>query len=142
MRKHRHICSYGVIIRDDKILLIRKARGAYTGKLDLPGGGFEHRETPIECVTREINEEAGVTVKSVKLMDVFSFNVQWNDADDVEDLHHLGVMFEVECNDELIKEDADGLDSLGSAWYDISSLSEDLVSPFTYMALKKLGYNI
>ena len=31
-----HIGSYGIIIKDEKIALIRKARGGYKGKLALP----------------------------------------------------------------------------------------------------------
>lgn len=41
-----HVGSYSIIIRNENIALIKKARGGYTGKLDLPGGGIEHEETP------------------------------------------------------------------------------------------------
>ena len=34
-----HIGAYGILIRDGKIALIKKARGGYKGKYDLPGGG-------------------------------------------------------------------------------------------------------
>ena len=40
--KKNHIGAYGIIIRDEKIALIKKARGGYKGKLDLPGGGIDH----------------------------------------------------------------------------------------------------
>lgn len=42
--KKTHIGAYGIIIRNDKIALVRKARGGYKGKLDLPGGGIEFAE--------------------------------------------------------------------------------------------------
>ncbi len=58
--------------------MIRKSRGAYTGKLDLPGGSFEHGETPEECVKREIMEETGLTVINLKLVDATSINLKWN----------------------------------------------------------------
>lgn len=48
MEKTRHLGVYGLIIENKKIALVLKSRGAYTGKLDLPGGSIEHGETPIE----------------------------------------------------------------------------------------------
>lgn len=31
-----HVGSYGIIIDNNKIVLVKKARGGYKGKLDLP----------------------------------------------------------------------------------------------------------
>ena len=56
IRKHTHIGSYGIISNDNKIVLITKARGGYTGLLDLPGGGIEHNESPEVALKREIFE--------------------------------------------------------------------------------------
>ena len=52
--KGKHIGSYGLIIKNDQVALIKKARGGYTGLLDLPGGGIEHNETPVEALHREL----------------------------------------------------------------------------------------
>ena len=57
-----HIGAYGIIIKDDKIALVKKARGGYKGKFDLPGGGIEHQELPNETLEREIMEEAGIKI--------------------------------------------------------------------------------
>ncbi len=35
-----HLGVYGIVIKEDKILLVKKSRGAYIGKYDLPGGSF------------------------------------------------------------------------------------------------------
>jgi len=45
-----HVGANEIILKDNKIALIRKARGGYKGKLDLPGGGIEHTETPQEIL--------------------------------------------------------------------------------------------
>ena len=63
-----HVGAYGIILKDNKIALIRKARGGYKGKLDLPGGGIEHTETPEETLKRELLEETGAKAKSIKLL--------------------------------------------------------------------------
>ena len=136
-----HVGSYGVIIRDRKIALIKKARGGYKGLYDLPGGGIEHDETPLEALTRELMEEIGVSIVKAELLDAVSKTFKWDVNDKlIQDLHHIGILYRVEIESDELKTDADGLDSLGGEWKDIDKVKEEDVSPFTWMALKKLGY--
>lgn len=134
-----HIGTYGVIVKDNKIALIRKARGGYKGKLDLPGGGIEHTETPRETLDRELMEEIDGTVKSATLLDVTATNIKWEMEEDLwEDLHHIGILYSVELENDKLKSDADGLDSEGANWYDIASLNENELSPFAKVAIQKI----
>ena len=136
-----HVGSYGVIIHDGKIALIKKARGGYKGLYDLPGGGIEHDETPLEALTRELMEEIGVSIVKAELLDAVSKTFKWDVNDKlIQDLHHIGILYTVEIEGNELKTDADGLDSLGGEWKDIDKVKEEAVSPFTWMALKKLGY--
>ena len=136
-----HVGSYGVIIQDGKIALIKKARGGYKGLYDLPGGGIEHDETPLEVLTRELMEEIGVSIVKAELLDAVSKTFKWDVNDKlIQDLHHIGILYRVEIESDELKTDADGLDSLGGEWKDIDKVKEEDVSPFTWMALKKLGY--
>ncbi len=138
-----HVGAYGIIIKSNEIALVRKARGGYKGKLDLPGGGIEHTELPEEALKREIMEEAGVHVINDKLFDVTSTNIKWEMEKDVyEDLHHIGVLYIVNILEDKLKSDADGLDSEGTEWYDIDKLTKDILSPFASYAIEKLGYKI
>lgn len=138
MKETRHLGAYGLVIKDNKIALIRKSRGAYTGKLDLPGGSFEHGETPEETLKREIKEELGVDVKDYELFDAESVLVDWTHHDEMENMHHIGIFYLVTLNDDNVKTDADGLDSLGASWYDIDKLTEEDVSPLVWIELNKL----
>lgn len=141
--KGTHVGVYGIIIHDKKIALIKKARGGYKGKLDLPGGGMEHTETPEETLKRELMEEAGVLVKEYSLMDVTSATFKWQMEPDLwEYLHHIGILYQVSVEDLKLKSDADGLDSEGADWYNISDLSKNQLSLFTIYALEKLGYKL
>ncbi len=138
-----HVGAYGVIIKDNKIILVKKARGGYKGKLDLPGGGMEHTELPEEALKREIMEEAGINIANYKLLDVVATNIKWEMEPNLwEDLHHLGILYTVDTNEYLLKNEADGLDSNGANWYNIAELNKKELSPFTILALEKLGYNI
>ena len=136
-----HVGAYGILIRNEKIALIKKARGGYKGKYDLPGGGIEHNETPIETLHREIMEEIGGTVVEEKLFDVTSTNIKWQMTEEkIEDLHHIGILYIITIQEENLKMEADGLDSEGAVWLPIDKLEEKDLSPFACFALKKLNY--
>jgi 8-oxo-dGTP pyrophosphatase MutT (NUDIX family) len=56
--------AVGAIIRneDDEVLMVQEGKDHIHGKWDFPGGGWEDRESIIECVKREILEETGYEV--------------------------------------------------------------------------------
>lgn len=138
-----HVGAYGFIIQNDEIALIKKARGGYTGLLDIPGGGIEHDETPIEALKRELMEEAGVTVKKHELITATSRTFKWEMKEDlVVDLHHIGILYKVEVEEENVKEEADGIDSNGCNFYKIVDLSKKDLTPFTIEGLELLGYKV
>jgi 8-oxo-dGTP diphosphatase len=53
------------VVRDGRILLIRKKRGLGAGKLVGPGGRLLPGETAYECAVREVEEELRVTPTGV-----------------------------------------------------------------------------
>ena len=55
------------IVRDGRILLVRRARAPGRGLYSLPGGVVEAGETLHEAVIREVHEETGLTVEPVGL---------------------------------------------------------------------------
>ena len=138
MKDTRHLGVYGVIVKDDKVLLVKKSRGAYTGQYDLPGGSLEHGEKPVETLKREIMEEVGVKVKNYHIIDANSVVVDWDNPyiNEREHMHHIGIIYDVEIEDGDIKTDADGLDSLGAVWYSLSKIKKENISPLTYETLK------
>ena len=48
------------ILKDERLLLIRKKRGLGAGKINAPGGKIEPGETALESAIRETREEVGV----------------------------------------------------------------------------------
>src|SRR5215470_12978688 len=55
------------IIRDGKVLLVRRARAPANGLFSLPGGVVEAGETLHEALIREIREETNLTIEPVAL---------------------------------------------------------------------------
>src|SRR5215469_15956256 len=55
------------IIRDGKVLIVRRARPPANGLYTLPGGGVEVGETLVEAVVREVQEETALVVEPVAL---------------------------------------------------------------------------
>ena len=138
-----HVGAYGIILHDNKIALVKKRRGGYLGKLDLPGGGIEHTELPEETLRREIMEEAGINITNDKLLDVVATNIKWEMEPNLwEDLHHIGILYQVETNEYNLKTDTDGLDSNGANWYSIKKKKKESLSPFAILALEKSGYHL
>jgi len=54
----------GVVIRDNKALLVQRGWEPFRGSWQIPGGYVEHDEPIIEAVEREILEEAGIVAKA------------------------------------------------------------------------------
>lgn len=62
------IAVAGMMIKDDKVLLVRHTYGGAKDKLLIPGGHVEDGEMPESAVVREIEEETGIIAKVDKLM--------------------------------------------------------------------------
>jgi 8-oxo-dGTP diphosphatase len=53
----------GLIVRDGKVLLIRRGKEPYKDRWSLPGGGIERGERVRDTVRREVKEESGLEVE-------------------------------------------------------------------------------
>ncbi len=61
----------GVVVeREGKILLVRRAVEPEIGKWSIPAGFVEADEDPVKTAARECQEETGLEVRIVRLMDV------------------------------------------------------------------------
>lgn len=70
MENNRKLSAGGIVIKDDKVLLVKHTYGAAKGKCLIPGGFSENGELPQQTVEREVLEETGVHVRAEELVAV------------------------------------------------------------------------
>jgi 8-oxo-dGTP diphosphatase len=61
----------GVVIANDRVLLIRRGSAPLKGEWSIPGGMLEIAETIVQGVQREMLEETAIEVKVLDLIEVF-----------------------------------------------------------------------
>lgn len=147
MKEYKQLGAYGLVLDNDRILLIKKNGGPYDCKLDLPGGTIEFCERPSDALKRELLEEVGIDVIKYELFDADSVDFEWQFKEDVlVKVHHTGIFYKVFDFKNEIKKDVEvddvNDDSLGAEFYEISSLTKNMLSAIALLELEKLGYII
>ncbi|MGE5425554.1 MAG: NUDIX domain-containing protein [Bacillota bacterium] len=133
-----HVGVYGILIKDGKILLIKKSRGAYKGMYDLPGGGIEFGERIEETLKREFLEETGINLSTY----IFIGNNEYfcdyvNGLGEKRRLHHIGIYFEVTASIDNIKDSPDGQDSMGAELIELPNINSLKVAPIALQMINK-----
>ena len=69
-----------VIVKDNRVLLIRRGQAPLLGEWSLPGGVLECGETLREATTREAREETGLVVETDVLLGVYERVIRTDDG--------------------------------------------------------------
>lgn len=126
----------GIVIKDNKILLIRRIRGDYIGLWGLPGGKVEKNEHLQDAVSREIFEESGIESEFRSHLGVVSEHLIENG----EIIQHFLLNL---C--ELIPKTADlATDIEGKLeWFDLDNLEKikEKIIPSDFVMIEKIIKN-
>lgn len=64
-------CAAVLIVRNERILLARRAKPPYEGWWEVPGGFVERGEHPTHAAIREVGEELGIAVVLTGLIGIY-----------------------------------------------------------------------
>ena len=135
-----HFGVYGICIKDNKLLCIKKERGPYKNRFDLPGGSQKGNEGLIETLVREFREETGYQIKGCGYCRVYDVFVEESNRT----VHHIMVFYDVDINleqqDTISEKLEDKLnDSSGVYWIDLEELDIKNSSPLILKLKQELS---
>ena len=135
-----YIGVYGICIKDNKLLCIKKVRGPYKNRFDLPGGSQKESEGLTETLVREFQEETGCQIKGYGNCRAYDVFVEESNRT----VHHIMVFYNVDINleqqDMISEKLEDELnDSSGIYWIDLEELDIKNSSPLILKLKQELG---
>jgi len=125
--------AYGIIIKDNKILLVNTRR---TGKLYFPGGAVRLGEKIEDALRREIKEETGIEINNIKF---FTFTESFFYYDPEKWASH-NLSFYYICkskNAKLLKDDeVKDLEAEKPRWIEMNKLKKSNFHDFPWEVCK------
>ena len=134
---HYAIAAVGcVVIRDGKILLVKRGYPPRAGFWSVPGGAIEAGEGIAEAAVRELEEETGIRAKPIGIIDVY--NAVTKDESGRVQYHYviLDVLFDQNSIQGEIRPGGDAVDVSWTPLEDV--LRRDDVTITTKVLVKKL----
>lgn len=121
-----HVGVGCVVVRDGRVLLIRRHGLHGAGSWSPPGGHLDFGETPAACAGRELFEETGVTASSLTFLAIT------NDIFVAEDKHYVTIWMRGEPDDaEASIQAPDEVAEIG--WFDVENLPSPLFLCFAHL---------
>jgi 8-oxo-dGTP diphosphatase len=122
----------GVVIHNERALLIRRGSAPLEGEWSIPGGMLEVGETILDGVKRELLEETAIEVKVLDLIEVFERVTR----DEAGQLKYHFVILDYLC--EAVRGDAQaGSDVTDVTWARESELSGYSLTPTATRVIQK-----
>ena len=68
---HDSPCVGALIVKDDKVLLTKRAKAPFKGWWDVPGGFVNPGEHPVEALKREMKEELEIKITATQFLNAY-----------------------------------------------------------------------
>ncbi|MEX1018844.1 MAG: NUDIX domain-containing protein [Litorilinea sp.] len=120
-----------MIIWDDHVLLVRRGVDPEKGKWALPGGYMDAHEMPDVALARELQEEVGIAVEAVRLIEIFPM------AGPSQRNRGIVLVYTAEPASRTLEELWGRDDVWEAAWFRAGALPEDLAFESTITLLRQ-----
>lgn len=138
----RHVTVDAIVVRNNKILLVKRAPQLISGnKYALPGGFLDRDETTSEAVLRELLEETGFKGRIISL-----FRINDNPTRAGEDRQNVDFVFLVKTIKKVSKPDHEIKETY---WFNLAKLPDKNQFAFDhheniklYLSYKKKPFNL
>lgn len=119
-----------LITPEEKIVFVIRGRDPYQGKLNLPAGFLNIKETFEEAIKREVKEEIGVQIDNIKYHGSFVNRYLFEGVNN----YIIDVGFVAEINSEQVDKIKPSDDAIGFELYKLSDIPFDKVA---FQSIKK-----
>ncbi len=125
-------CAGALVVRDGRVLLVKRAIQPFLGCWDIPGGFLEADELPQAGAMREVREETGLEVRLTGLLGFYVDRYSYGDEGD----YCLNAYFLAEVVGGREHADDDAADL---AWFAPDELPEEIAFAHVRVVLADLG---
>jgi 8-oxo-dGTP diphosphatase len=131
-KQHTSVRSYGVLIDEGRVALVRSSNPRHVPALWwLPGGGIDFGEAPEDTLIREFREETGLIVHRPMLLGVTS-DVRRRDNGDK--IHTVRILFTIELAGGELHHEVHGTTD-HAAWFDLSEIETMNIADYARAAI-------
>ena len=129
------VAAAAVVIRENKILLVRRGAAPNKGLWSVPGGSVELGETLSQAAQREVEEETGLIIKAKDPIHVFDY-IERDETGAVR-FHYVIIDVAADYVSGALKAADDAADA---GWFGAEEVAGMEVSENTIKLLRKIGF--
>jgi ADP-ribose pyrophosphatase YjhB (NUDIX family) len=118
-------CGEAVVVRDGKVLLLRRAGDPHRGSWDVPGGFCDGDEHPMHAAERELEEELGLAGQATAYIGAW-LDVYGEPAPDGIQTHCITSAYLVALEEPGAEPRPNPEEATDYGWFDLAAPPEDL----------------
>ena len=131
-KQHTSVRSYGVLIHEGRVALVRSSNPHHVPpQWWLPGGGIDFGEAPEDTLIREFKEETGLEIHEPQLLGVTS-DVRRRDNGDR--IHTVRVLYTAALEGGELRHEVHGTTD-HAAWFDVTDLDNLNIADYARAAI-------
>ena len=133
--EHPRVAVGAVVIHNNSVLLVKRAKAPAEGEWAIPGGNVELGETSQQAAEREILEETGVRIRAREI--IYTFESIHEDRDGNIIFHYVILDY---SSDYISGNPTPRDDAMDAQWVSPEDIKKFKINSSTLILLKKIGF--